>query len=269
VDFARLREHIRAAYERGGLNTVSWHSDNPLTGGDAWDRTSAVAAILPGGAQHELFLSYLDRVAAFLGSLRGPKGERIPILFRPFHEHTGDWFWWGSKQTDDAGYIALFRMTVDYLTKERGLDNLLIAYSPDGGRIFKKEDQLFRYPGDEYVDVIGLDYYFDPGKERFAELLTWLVEQAEAHGKVPALTEFGPRNGVNGEGIAPDFLSQKFLAPLLSTPGALRIAYALAWRNARPDHAYYPYPGHAGEADLRAVCEHPATLLTRDLAARH
>lgn len=269
VDFGRLQKMIANAYERGGINTISWHVDNPLTGGDAWDKTPAVAASLPGGSHHELFVTYLSRIADYLDALRGPQGERIPILFRPFHEHTGDWFWWGSTQTDEAGYIALFRFTVDYLRRERGLDNLLFAFSPDGGRVFKKEDQLFRYPGDDYVDVIGLDYYFDPGQERFPQLLTWLVEQAEAHGKVAALTEFGPRGGVNGKGIETDFLSKKVLQPLLETPGALKIAYALAWRNARPDHAYYSYPGHAGEGDLKGVCEHPAVLLTSDLAAKY
>lgn len=268
IDFGRLQKLLRNAYERGGINTASWHLDNPLTGGDAWDRTPAVAASLPGGSHHEVYVTYLSRLADYLDAMRGAQGERLPILFRPFHEHTGDWFWWGSTQTDEAGYVELFRFTVDYLRKERGLDNLLIAFSPDGGRVFKKEDQLFRYPGDDYVDVIGLDYYFDPGQERFPQLLSWLVETAEAHGKVAALTEYGPRGGVNGKGIEPDFLSKKFLGPLLATPNALKIAYALAWRNARPDHAYYSYPGHAGEADLKAVCDKTEVLLTRDLQER-
>ncbi len=267
VDFARLQNLIRQAYEAGGINTISWHADNPVTGGDAWDTTPAVAAVLPGGTHHELFQRSLGKIADYLGALRGPAGERIPILFRPFHEHTGDWFWWGSEQTDEEGYVRLFRFTVDFLRGERGLDNLLFAFSPDGGRVFDEQAILYRYPGDEYVDVIGLDYYFDPGQKRFPQLLRWLVKQATAHGKIPALTEFGPRGGVNGNGVGPRWLSTEVLRPLLTVEGGLRIAYALAWRNASPDHAFYPYPGHAGEPDLKAVCEHPAVLLTKDLKA--
>lgn len=269
VDFDRMREWIAAAHARGGINTISWHSDNPLTLGDAWDRTPAVAAVLPGGTHHVMFRdTFLSKIADYLDSLRDSRGERIPVIFRPYHEHTGDWFWWGSQQTDEAGYVALFRFTVHYLRDERGLENLLFAFSPDGGRISTKQDQLYRYPGDEYVDIVGLDYYFDPGQARFGQLLGWLVEQAALRGKVAALTEFGPRGGVNGPGIEPSFLQQQFLRPILETPGALKIAYALAWRNARPDHAYLPYPGHAAQASLRALCDHEAVLLTEDLAQR-
>mgnify|MGYP000149247297 FL=1 len=54
-----------------------------------------MAAVLPGGARHGQFLEWLDRVASFLDSVvDGVSGESVPIVFRPFHEHTGDWFWW-------------------------------------------------------------------------------------------------------------------------------------------------------------------------------
>src|SRR5215211_3739957 len=88
VDFERMRGWIAEGYRRGGVITISWHLDNPLTGRNAWDTTSAVAAVLPGGARHEQFKGSLDRVATFLGSLRGPGRSTgsattpIPVIFR-------------------------------------------------------------------------------------------------------------------------------------------------------------------------------------------
>ena len=81
--FDAIRKHIQAAYGRGAVNTISWHCANPVTMGNSWDNTPAVKPILPGGAKHELFCQWLDRVAAFLDSIRTPEGERIPLIFRP------------------------------------------------------------------------------------------------------------------------------------------------------------------------------------------
>src|SRR4051812_34732206 len=71
VDFNQMRGWIAEGYRRGGVITVSWHMDNPVTGGNAWDTTSAIAQLLPGGPRHAQFTRSLDRLAAFLGSLRG------------------------------------------------------------------------------------------------------------------------------------------------------------------------------------------------------
>ena len=105
VPFDTMRTEILRHFARGGLTTVSWHPRNPLTGGDAWDVTSdrAVRSVLPGGERHELFVGWLDRAADFLLSLRTDDGSVVPTLFRPWHEHTGSWFWWGQRlcTTDD------------------------------------------------------------------------------------------------------------------------------------------------------------------------
>ena len=71
VPFEKTRLFIREAYERGGVITLSWHLNNPLTGGTAWDnKPGAVASILPGGAKNALYTIWLDRVADFLASLK-------------------------------------------------------------------------------------------------------------------------------------------------------------------------------------------------------
>jgi hypothetical protein len=67
VPFGKTKSFIRDAYERGGVITLSWHLNNPLTGGTAWDnKPGAVASILPGGSKNALYTSWLDRVAVFI-----------------------------------------------------------------------------------------------------------------------------------------------------------------------------------------------------------
>ena len=264
VPFDLMRSRIQQAYRAGSINTISWHVDNPASGRDAWDTTRAVEKILPGRSHHEVYRVYLDRVADYLQSLRGPDGELIPILFRPFHEANASWFWWGANHSTAADYVALWQFTVNYLTKQRQLANLLFAYSPAAQGIESADDYLARYPGDEYVDVLGLDDYYLSGSAHLVQLLEVIVTEAEARGKIAALTEFGPRLGV---GMLPgrNWYTSSFFTPLQTSPTASRIAYALAWRNADEHHAFLPYPDHRAASGLKKLCADPRVLLARDL----
>jgi len=264
VNFDLMRQRIQEAHRRGGINTLSWHVDNPVTRGDAWDTTPAVRAIVPGGSHHTVFRSYLDRVADFLESCRGDDGALIPIIFRPFHEHTGSWFWWGKDHTTDADYVSLWRFTVDYLRNQRGFVHLLFAFSPGGADLETPRDYLFRYPGDAYVDVMGVDHYYDTDVASLLRAVDATVAAAAAHHKIAALTEFGIRDGLS-ELTPPNWFSKNFFEPLIESPSASRIAYALAWRNAGMDHCFLPYPGHRTAADFRRICDDPRLVLQRDL----
>jgi mannan endo-1,4-beta-mannosidase len=266
VEFERMRQLIIQAHQRGAINTISWHADNPVSGGNAWDRTRAVHAILPGKPLHERYVGYLDRVASFLLQLVGDGGELVPIIFRPFHEHTGSWFWWGAAHTSSADYIALWRFTADYLRRTRGLDHLLFAFSPGGGEVHRDSDYLYRYPGDEYVDVFGADHYYGNGARQLVRVAEIVVRAAEARGKIPALTEVGARGGLNGPGIDADWVVESLVAPLSKSPVASRIAYALAWRNASAEHCFLPYPGHRGARSFEGLCNDARVVLENDLA---
>ena len=138
--------------------TLSWHARNPLTGGDAWDvkDTTVVKSILPGGKNHQKFITGLDKVADFINSLVIAEGVKVPVIFRPWHEHTGSWFWWGKDLCSVDDYKQLWRMTYDRFI-EKGVDNVLYAYSPGGG--CSSEEYMERYPGDDFVDLLGFDYY--------------------------------------------------------------------------------------------------------------
>jgi hypothetical protein len=250
VPFEKMKAYIRQGYDRGGVITISWHLNNPLTGKTAWDPApGTVASILPGGEKNALYKSWLDKVAAFLLSLKGNRGELIPVIFRPFHELNGNWFWWGGKNCTPQELIQLYRYTETYLRDIKQVHNLLYAYNTD--RFANREDYLERYPGDEWVDVLGFDLY-QRGNDRapfVAELdrsLATLDEIAKEKNKIPALTEFG-------YGGLPD--STWWTAALLKGIGHHRIAYALGWRNAgiKPNGSsefYVPYKGQASAGDF-------------------
>jgi len=142
-------------------------------------------------AMQKLFYEDLDVIAGQLARFRD---RNIPILWRPFHEAEGTWFWWGRKGagvTRDL-YIRMYR----YLTQEKGLNNLLWVWSsPVEGA----------YPGDDYVDVVGWDIYLPEKKATdyadYYEKLTACTSPKKVH----ALTEIGylPDPGQLAEGKAP------------------------------------------------------------------
>lgn len=266
VNFDDMRQWIREAYARGGVNTISWHMDNPATGGNSWDTTRAVHLILPGGEKHEQYKQWLDRFADFALSLRAPGGELVPVIFRPFHEHTGGWFWWGKGHVTPDEYVRLWRFTVEYLRDMRGVHNLIYAYSTD---VFDSEEQyLEHYPGDAYVDILGFDDYrdvrSDESVETLSNLLRMVVRMADARGKVAAFTETG-LEGIPDE----DFWTNRLLRAIKADADTRRIAYVLVWRNANeadnPGHFYAPYPGHPSADDFVAFYRDPFVLFGDEL----
>jgi Glycosyl hydrolase family 26 len=252
VPFDKMRQFIQQGYARGGVITISWHLNNPLTGKTAWQPApGSVAAVLPGGEKHDLYLSWLDKVAAFMLSLKGSHGELIPVIFRPFHELNGSWFWWGGKNCKPEETQALYRLTETYLRDQKNVHNLLYAYNTD--RFGSVDAYLERYPGDDWVDIAGFDIYQGNNIRNNADFvqeldrtLTMLEGIAQERNKVPALTEFG-YNGL------PDSLwwTQVFLRTLESH----HVSYALAWRNAgfKPggqSEYYVPFPGQLSAPDF-------------------
>jgi mannan endo-1,4-beta-mannosidase len=267
VLFADMQTFVQQVWARGGVLTFSWHVDNPFTGGDSWDISSdrVVASVLPGGDKHEEFRVWLDNLAEFLVSLRDEEGVAIPVIIRPWHEHTGSWFWWGQGLCTPEEFVALWRYTFDYLCGEKNLHNLLFAYS-SGGNIENAEQYLERYPGDDYVDLIGFDYYqmADATGSSFtgnvSRVLGIVTGAAAAHGKLAALTEAGY------EGIPDSVWWTTAFWPAIKDH---RISYALVWRNAhnKPGHFYAPYPGQASEKDFVGFHNIPQTLFQSEVTA--
>lgn len=273
VDFKKMRKWIKATYKRGGINTISWHIPNMVTGTDSWDKTPAVHAILPHGEKHQDFLKQLDLVASFLKACK-VRSTYIPIIFRPWHEHNGDWFWWGKGNAAEEDYIALWRFTIDYLKNEKGIHHLIYAFSPDRSRMDLENavgSYLYGYPGDEYVDILGLDNYWDVGhaynnsdkesqKQHFVKSLQVLTDLAKEKGKVAALTETGSAGITN-----PQWFTEVILNPIKENRETIDIAWMLVWRNRFANDAMAPYPDHPASKDFKEFEKDPFTIFEDDL----
>lgn len=284
VSFQKIREHIIAAYDRGAVNTISWHCNNPINDG-SYNSTSyqPIQQILPGGAYHSKFLSWLDRAANFLLSLKTDDNTLIPVIFRPWHEHTdsgqGSGFWWSVGNNSNDSYKQLWQLTFDYLTNSKGVHNLIWTYSPDLHHLCWNETGLDKYvymnawPGDDYVDILGLDAYqtaysnFDASAD---SVVDYAADLAEEKGKLFAITETGLSN--NNPGHYKYFYNHYWwtnkLYPLLEDNS---VSYVMVWKNdGYPVSGGYPeyynaFPGSYTSDDFLVFVGEEDVLLENDL----
>ncbi|QQZ63511.1 S-layer homology domain-containing protein [Paenibacillus sonchi] len=270
-----LAASMKHAYEAGGVLTLSAHMPNFVTGGDFYDlKGSVVSHILPGGDKHGEFNAFLDNIALFANSLKDEGGRSIPVIFRPFHEQSGSWFWWGRAFTTEDQYKELFRYTVEYLRDIKNVHNFLYAYSPGGGFGTSGQQYLETYPGDDYVDILGFDsYYNGEGQSWFDGVATeaaTLSKIADAKHKIAALTEFGYQNMKVAGNSTPDFYT-RLASALKSNPDAKRMAFMLTWADFTPsENSYVPYPLASGQehqmmADFKSFFDDPYTLFSGEI----
>jgi mannan endo-1,4-beta-mannosidase len=260
VPFDKIRKEAVKQYLRGGIVTISWHLNNPVNGKSAWDVCdNAVASVLKGGTNYQEYQKWLSKVAKFLNSIVTPKGIKVPILFRPYHENTGSWFWWGAKFCTPEEYKALWHLT-ESTFKTHGVNNVLYVYSPGGGS--SEAQYMERYPGDSYVDILGVDIYQMDKDETFVKDVQYsfdfMTKVGKEHHKIIAFTETG-------------FLCipeanwwTKVLMPVIDK---YPISYVMVWRNAwdRKDHFYGPYKGLASEPDFVKFYQSSKTLFVKDM----
>ncbi|WP_259067014.1 glycoside hydrolase family 26 protein [Mucilaginibacter sp. X4EP1] len=250
-------DRVIEAYKRKGIVTFSWHFSNPVSKGSFYWKNSpvnAVSEILPGGKYNPVFNECLTKIARFAASVKY-KGKLVPIIFRPFHEFDGDWFWWGKTHCTTEDYKALYRYTVTYLRDSLHVKNFLYAWSPDC-RFTSREQYTERYPGNDYVDILGMDDYFDlyAGKspDVAAAKLKIISDLALEQHKVAAFTETGLENVSE-----PDWYTHKLLKALMADQA--QIAYVMVWSN-RPKSYWTPYKGHPAEADFITFKNDPHIL---------
>lgn len=264
-----LKKNIEDTYNRGGVTTVAWHFSNPVSAGGFYWKDSisapAVRYIIPRGSHHEKYKSILRTVAELAQSTRGKDDKLVPMIFRPYHEFDGDWFWWGRSHCTAEEFKQLWRFTVSYLRDSLEVHNFIYAFSPDN-RFSSEEQFLERYPGDDWVDMVGMDNYGDFGRdgkynvEAGLKKLQIVSSYAARAGKLAAFTETGL------ESIPNEKWWTSVLLKTLKT-GKLKLAYVLVWRNAKtsPTHYYAPFPGHSSEADFVRFYKDPFTLFEKDL----
>ncbi|MFW5996134.1 MAG: glycosyl hydrolase [Halanaerobiaceae bacterium] len=160
-DNQNVVERAKDWWEMGGIPSIMWHWGAPTVGEgyEASKETIDVEAALTSGTEeHVAMMDDLDRIANYLEDLQE---ANVPVLWRPFHEFDGEWFWWGKDGPDL--FIELWQYMFDYFVEDRELDNLIwvLCYS-------NKVDEDW-YPGDDYVDIGGADIY-DVGSEPLSDL---------------------------------------------------------------------------------------------------
>jgi len=276
----------KEAYERGAVIGYCWHlrgmNSNSFYAKEQneWSKDKELAKKIVSGIERDKnpelnwFLTQLDTIV-----IPVLKEFGFPVIFRPWHEMNGGWFWWGSQNITPDEYIRLFKITVDYM-RQQGLKNVLYAWSPDTRATFEY------YAGDDYVDILGLDMY-EPGifdwkpMSLVLDEIGKITDYAAEHGKVAALTETGLRIH-DGKflypEVHPNFWTKNLLEPIVNDPRASRIVwieswYSSDWGGKREGQFYLPYKGietdrNNGQQaidDFLKFYNHPSTLFEKDL----
>ncbi|WP_341226443.1 glycosyl hydrolase [uncultured Arcticibacterium sp.] len=268
----KLRKTVQDTYNRGGIVTVAWHFYNPMgKGGFYWkgsDSLEVVSRLIPGGDGHEKYKAILDDIAEWVNSCKGANGELIPMIFRPYHEFDGGWFWWGAPHCSVEDFKTLWKFTLSYLRDERNVHSFIWAFSPDN-KFETEAEFLERYPGDEWVDMVGMDNYADMGRNRYdldaaVRKLKIVSDYARKHKKLAAFTETGLESIPNEK-----WWTETLLKVLQSEN--LRLSYVLVWRNDKKSetHYYAPVPGHVSAPDFIKFYEDKFTWFEEDLIKKN
>lgn len=255
----KITNDVKAAYAKGMINTFCWHLREPNNEDSfyAADMTSeqkinAFKSILPGGSNHEWYKKKLDKVASVVLNLKGTNGELIPIIFRPFHEFDGSWFWWGANYCTPAEYKTVYQFTVDYLKNTKGVHNILYAFSPDNSYT-TENNYLSQYPGDKYVDILGMDNYGDfdnkgqTGANTANSKLKIISDYAKAKVKIAALTETGFRVTSSIPPVNNWFSTYLYSA---LTSNDIEVSYVMFWNN-NTDGYYVPNGSVSNASDFK------------------
>lgn len=267
--FSDIRRVTQEAYARGEVITYCWHADNPLTGGSSWDNSSneVVKEILIEGSKTNIkYLTWLDNLADFANTLVAESGEKIPVIFRPFHEQTQEWNWWGSKCATEDEFIGLWKLTIDYLKDTKSIHHFIYAISPQMDFVQPKEDILFRWPGDDYVDIIGMDCYHGTSTDAFKNNLKHMKEISEEKKMPFAVTETGLEGLVKDGEVYENYWTKEMLEPLQN----MKTSFVIFWRNEydpqeKRTHYFGIFPEHKSADDFRVLYEDKYMLFSNDL----
>ena len=267
-------DYSKKAAENGAIITLSAHMPNFTNGkiiqkedgsydffncdfNESKDLSNdSLKKILPGGEYNKVYRAYLDIIANYAGQLQE---EGIPVMFRPLHENTGGWFWWGAMNAEES-YKSLYRYTREYL-ENSGIHNMIYIYSPNGP-VSSEEEFMTRYPGDEYVDILAFDYYDDYNSysavsdgsyfnhlDQSCQVVSGI---AKKHDKIAAIAECGVRvmkkDGSNNEGllvegnpVSKEKTGRNWYQEVSDIAKKNDMPYCLVWANFGDTNFYVPY----------------------------
>lgn len=267
-----MRQRMLDDFARGMILTIHWEMRNPLTGGSSKDRTGAdeipsvlVRSVTAGEDANTKLNSDLDALAILLGQLNSG-GEPVPVIFRPYHEMNGDWFWWGAAVPSE--FTALWNYTLTYLRDTKAVHQLLYCYAPSGNQFNSKAEYLTYWPGNAKVDVCGVDQYLKDTDaiSKWNDSLGFAYQAASARGKPTAFTEIGRTGGLAGT-TNPAWWTSRVLAAFNDPVRPLwtKCAYLMTWTNQAANSYWVPYySGHDQAADFQAFANDTHVLLQGD-----
>lgn len=196
----QLVKDAEAQYAKGAIVALCWHAvpptaDEPVTfqplpGADSTKLQSVQGRLTdqqfkdiltPGTSLYKNWIAQVDSIAFYLKKLQA---AHVPVLWRPYHEMNGGWFWWGGR-TGQYSTQALYRQLYDRFVNYHKLTNLIWVWSVDRPG---KPEMAFNsyYPGDKYLDILALDVYGSDFKQDYYDQLNIL-----SNGKLMALAEVG------------------------------------------------------------------------------
>lgn len=265
-----IKEDVVQAYNQGMINAFTWHFNEPYDGEHfytaemtSFQKANAFKSIMPGASNHEYFKAKLDKVASVAKSLVGNDGKPTPIIFRPFHEFDGHWFWWGADYCSPQEFITIWRFMVEYLRDTKGVNNMLFAFSPDNSYT-TESGYLSRYPGDDYVDILGMDNYGDfdnegaTGVEKANQKLQIVSDLAKERVKIATLAETGYFVTPGQNSPISNFYSENLYNAL--TDNDIQIGYMMFWNNTRDTYCIPP-PGQPDTNDFIDFANKPRSVL--------
>lgn len=182
-------------HRKGHLITLMWHGPVPDCGDvsgdhDLWAQgrfqESRWREILTEGTSLNCaWIDQVDRIAQYLKRL---SDENVPVLWRPYHEMNGGWFWWGQRTDPEFPYSRLWRMLFDRFTKVHELHNLIWVWNPNAPRDTPGDEAgpyADYYPGDDVVDVLATDiYHNDYQQSHYDQLIELAPSKLYALGEV-------------------------------------------------------------------------------------
>ena len=266
---------VKQAYDMGMVTIVCLHMDNPLTYnktgadhnkvGGAWDNTdkTVVKQILTDGSVvQNTYKEWMDRLADIIKNLKGTDGKTIPVILRPYHEHNHTWSWWGSQCTTEQEFKSLWQWTVKYLRDTKNVHNVIYAISPQIDSQQSEDEYLSRWPGDDYVDFLGMDCYQGINNSVFTSNLKTLSRISLDKKKPCGVTETGV------EGFTKEkYWTENILAPMTGR----KVSLLVTWRNKyvgtddSDKHYYSVYKGHPSEKNFVEMYKADNTFFCHDL----
>ncbi|MEO7990118.1 MAG: glycosyl hydrolase [Chryseolinea sp.] len=265
---------VKQAYNSGMINILCWHIREPyhedvfyVSDMTATEKANAFKSILPGGTNHEWYKKKLDKVASVFKNLKGSNDELIPVIFRPFHEYDGGWFWWGANFCTAEEFKTAFKFTVEYLRDTKGVHNVLYSLGPDNS--YDTQDKyLSRYPGDDYVDILGMDNYWDlrsgagqAGSDLANKKLKVISDLAKTRVKIAAMTETGYQITTSNTPVSGWFSNYVYNT---LTANDIEIAFVMFWSNSS-DGYFVPAPSCTNASDFIDFSNKPEAVLQNDL----